>query len=379
MENWSVALQLIVLLSYLPMTYFAYRVLRASRKQQRAEWELRQIIDKDQNREEFKEALRTTDYQTRDYLIPLFYVTIVLAVLYTITHPIVIQTGVWSGLLESNLLKTRFEEIGFARAELAIGRMLFWCWLGAYIYSVERTIRHYLNDDLSPNVYISATKRFLVAFIVGAIASLAIAAGGNVVKLQNDDYLTTLYLISFIVGMFPERGMRWLAASAARILGNHSEKDEESKLSKIDGITYWHRGRLEDEGVETIQNLATAHLLTLVVKTPYDVSQVVDWVDQAILVTYTTPEQIKLLKNAGFHRASQILEAAQTKPEILAKVTGLSDEAIELLSMGLASAANIKPICRFRGLIATHREQIQPVEQQRNVPENGAVSAVPSA
>jgi hypothetical protein len=378
MENWSVAIHLIVLLSYLPMTYCAYRVLRANRKQQRAEWELRQIVDKDQNNEEFKEALDTTVYKTKDYVIPLFYVTIVLAVLYTITHPIAIQTGVWSGLLESNVLKARFEDIGFTMPELAVGRMLFWCWLGAYIYSVERTIRHYLNDDLSPNVYISATKRFLVAFIVGSIASLGIAAVGDVVNLENNSFLATLYLISFIVGVFPERGMRWLATSAARVLGNHPEEDEENKLSKINGITYWHRGRLEDEGIETIQNLATAHMLTLVVQTPYDVSQVVDWVDQAILIVYTTNDQQQKFKNAGLYRASQVLAAARTDSEMIAEVTDLSVETIKLLAGGLATAANIKPICRYRGLISTHQEQTQPLNQPF-LSDNVAIDVVPAA
>jgi hypothetical protein len=375
MENWSLALQLTFLLSYLPLTYLAYRALREKRKHERAEWELVQIADKDTD--EFKEALGSARYGTKDFLIPLLYVTVVLAVLYTMTHPRLIETGLWSGLLERNVLLERFALGGFLTPELAVGRLLFWCWLGAYVYSLERTVRHYLADDLSPRVYISATKRFIVAFVVGAVLSLAVAAGGDAVNLQNDSYLAFLYVVCFVAGVFPERAMRAVVANSARVLGRNQEEDEQKNLSAIDGVTYWHRGRLEDEGVETVQNLATAHLLRLVVKTPYDVSQVVDWVDQAILLTYTTEDQAERLMAVGLQRASQVLAAAQIRPQELADATGLPVTTIHFLGMTLAVAANMKPICQYRGLISATRER--PVEVEIAAPINLPVQVEPAA
>lgn len=374
MENWSLALQLIFLLSYLPLTYLAYRTLREKRKHDRAEWELVQIADKDTD--EFAEALSSAKYGTKDFLIPLTYVTLVLAVLYTMTHPQFIETGLWSGLLERNMLLARFELSGFVPPELAVGRLLFWCWLGAYVYSLERTIRHYLADDLSPRVYISATKRFIVAFVVGAVLSLAVAASGDAVNLDNDSYLAFLYTVCFIAGVFPERAMRSIVASSARLFGRNPEEDQQKNLSAIDGITYWHRGRLEDEGIETVQNLATAHLLRLVVKTPYDVSQVVDWVDQAILFTYTIEEQAKRLEGVGLQRASHVLAAAQIRPQALADAINVPVDTIHFLSMSLASAANMKPICHYRGLISAAEEQ--PVEVAITAPLNLPVQVEPA-
>ena len=388
LEKWSFLVEAIILLSYIPITYLAYRRLREPRKQRRAVWELSQVAEPGTS--EFDEALSTARYEPQEYLLPVLYITVVFAALYGMTHPAVIATGVWSGLLKVDL--SALQDLGEQPAIIQ-GRFLFWCWLGAYVYSVERTVRHYLAYDLNPSVYISAAKRFIIAFVIGAVLSVGFvvlsdvdlgAAGANGAQaklLSTDTRLVLVYIVAFVSGIFPERGMRWIVATAARAMGSNGKQpeDEQRSLSEIEGISYWHRGRLEDEGVENIQNLATAHLLTLIVRTPYDVGQLVDWVDQAILATYATKKQCEKLRRLGVLRASDVLRTARETPQLLTGRGRLREDEVKLLQLSLSSAANMKPIWKFR---AQAEVETETAAAQRDMqlavgasqPQNGATA-----
>lgn len=87
---------------------------------------------------------------------------------------------------------------------------MFWCWLGAYIYSADRTIRHYLAQDLTPNVYVTVAERFTVAFVVGTLIGIAIGTSNQAIRLSFDNNLTAVYIACFFVGMFPKTGIKWI-------------------------------------------------------------------------------------------------------------------------------------------------------------------------
>jgi hypothetical protein len=97
-----------------------------------------------------------------------------------------------------------------------------------------------------------------------------------------------------------------------------------------------------------VQNLASADLLRLVASTPFDVGQIVDWVDQAILLIYACPNQISVLKNAGIRHASTLVKAFEENPKALAEATGLNANQLELLHLALKSATNMELISRYR-------------------------------
>ena len=64
-------------------------------------------------------------------------------------------------------------------------------------------------------------------------------------------------------------------------------------LTAIDGLSYWVQTRLEEEDIECVQNLATADLVDLILNTKIPPHRIIDWVDQAILLTYLGPEKKK--------------------------------------------------------------------------------------
>jgi hypothetical protein len=162
--------------------------------------------------------------------------------------------------------------------------------------------------------------------------------------------MATASIVLFSIGFFPEQGINWIAATAQKALKQQGGIAKETRLSEIEGLSIWHQGRLRQEGIENVQNLATADVPALVIGTPFPVNQIVDWVDQAILLTYASQEQFEALEKAGLRCASDVLTAAGDNKRLnqLASATGLDKDGLRMLHLALQSALNIKMISRFR-------------------------------
>jgi hypothetical protein len=335
-------LQIVILLSYIPITFIAYKGLREPEKRRRAKWELSRF-----GPDLAKDFEGESTYSLADYIIPVTYIFIVLAALYGMTQPAIIRLHFWDGLLESTV-----NVFGIPGSppplEVAVvtGRFMFWCWLGAYIQSVDRTIRHYLTHDLSPNVYVFAARRFIMAFVVGAIVGLGVGSLAKAAGVPFEQNLTMAYVVAFSIGLFPDRGIRWIVATANKVMREKSPSEEES-LTIINGISDWQQDRLDQEGISNVQNLATVNLLAVVARTPFDVSQMVDWVDQAILITEASPEQLAAIRKVGLHCASNFIGALDNSLKNLSAASGLSENELHLLGVSLKSATNIELIFRY--------------------------------
>jgi hypothetical protein len=51
----------------------------------------------------------------------------------------------------------------------------------------------------------------------------------------------------------------------------------------VEGLSIWDQARLLEEGIEDMQNLATANLVDVMLRTRVPISRLVDWLDQAFL------------------------------------------------------------------------------------------------
>ena len=70
---------------------------------------------------------------------------------------------------------------------------------------------------------------------------------------------------------------------------------EDLPLQMVKGINIWKAYRLEEEGIENVQNLATADVTELAVRTHYNFRTLIDWIDQSLLLVRLTSEQSKAL------------------------------------------------------------------------------------
>jgi hypothetical protein len=342
---WAFLLQAVAFVAYIPLSYLAYRWVRAPLKRDRVKQSLSQlgIVQT----EELEETM-AGEYRLRHYLWPLSLACLTTMGLYALTHPYLIQGGLWVGILEE-VINVHGGYNTFPRAIVG-GRALFWGWLGAYIYSFHLTWRRFLAYDLTPSVYIFTSNRFWLAITIGAIVGVGVGTFSTAAGVPFDVNMATASIVLFSIGFFPEQGINWIAATAQKALKQQGGIAKETRLSEIEGLSIWHQGRLRQEGIENVQNLATADVPALVIGTPFPVNQIVDWVDQAILLTYASQEQFEALEKAGLRCASDVLTAAGDNKRLnqLASATGLDKDGLRMLHLALQSALNIKMISRFR-------------------------------
>ena len=290
---WAFLLQATVFLFFIPASYIAYRWVRAPLKRDRVKQSLSQLgIDQTKELEE----IMVGEYRPKHYVWPLFLVCILMFFVFASTHSYVIQLGLWTGVFEEVI--NIFDVDIFPRAILK-GRILFWSWLGAYIYSFHLIWRRFLAYDLTPSVYIFIAQRLALAFAVGAIVGVGMGTFSTAAGVPFDVNMATVSIVAFFIGFFPEQGLNWIAATAKKTLGQRGGIAKETRLSEIEGLSIWHQGRLRQEGIENVQNLATADVPALVIGTPFTVHQIVDWVDQAILLAYASQEQFEALEKGG--------------------------------------------------------------------------------
>jgi hypothetical protein len=90
--------------------------------------------------------------------------------------------------------------------------------------------------------------------------------------------------IAFMVGFFPVIAFQALQRAAAVTLRVFvPQLTPDYPLNQLDGLNVWYEARLVEEGIEDMQNLATANLVDIILHTRVPVGRLVDWVDQAKL------------------------------------------------------------------------------------------------
>jgi hypothetical protein len=146
--------------------------------------------------------------------------------------------------------------------------------LGAYMFIIEMLTRRYFQDDLKTGAYLNGATRILSTTIL--IAALHQVWPDNLSGGQEAAF-------AFVIGVFPIVGLQAIQNLIALPLRHlvHSLK-KEHPLSDLDGLNIWYESRLLEEGIEDMQNLATANIVDVMLRTRVPVDRLVDWIDQAV-------------------------------------------------------------------------------------------------
>ncbi len=134
-------------------------------------------------------------------------------------------------------------------------------------WSARDIIRRLISGDLTPSVYYSAGLRMVYAALLSLMLSFLLLAA---LPISPSDKL--IYVVAFLTGMLP--------------------------LDMIEGINGFHAARLSEVGVDNAQNLAEANLLDLLLRTPFNPGQLIDWIAQAKLYAYFKAD-IEKLRRVG--------------------------------------------------------------------------------
>lgn len=178
----------------------------------------------------------------------------------------------WALVLQPEPLDL-FGQIELSGAPVLPYEALQFGFLGSYFFILQDLLRRYFREDLKTAAYISASAR--IVFVAVMVTAVDVAWDSSVGSLQ---------VFAFLIGMFPQIGLQALRAAVAVPLRRGIPSLETAHpLSDIDGLNYWYEARLAEEGIEDIQNLTSANLVDLLLRSRVPVSRLIDWIDQGFL------------------------------------------------------------------------------------------------
>jgi hypothetical protein len=105
----------------------------------------------------------------------------------------------------------------------------------------------------------------------------------------------------------------------------------------IQGVQLYQRGRLAEVGIDNSQNLAEANLIELLLRTPFNPRQLIDWIGQAKLYVQLKEDAIKL-------RSQSVRTVFDLKK--LGRINGRIDEIAKESKVSRLELANAYDIIR---------------------------------
>jgi len=155
--------------------------------------------------------------------------------------------------------------------------------LGAYAFVTSMLIRRFFQSDLRPSAYATAVYRITLVLLI--VAVLHQVLGGAAAVAGHAELA-----VAFVIGFFPLVGLQALQRVTSRALCRFVPPvTSEYPLDQLDGFNLWYEARLTEEGVEDMQNLTTMNLVDVILHTRVPAGRLVDWIDQAFLLTHLEP------------------------------------------------------------------------------------------
>jgi hypothetical protein len=152
--------------------------------------------------------------------------------------------------------------------------------LGSYAFVTSMLIRRFFQSDLRPSAYATAVYRIMLVLLIVTVLHQVLGAAAEVAERAQ-------LAVAFVVGFFPLVGLQALQRVTSRALRQFVPPvASEYPLDQLDGFNLWYEARLTEEGVEDMQNLTTMNLVDVILHTRVPVGRLVDWTDQAFLLTH---------------------------------------------------------------------------------------------
>ena len=321
----------IVLTAFFPLITISFFKFRLARKQEQLEMleDRIRLTDKTEGIN-FKESIEK-EFPASDYVLPLIFAsTITFLGMYLAflgwsmydekeTNETV-RSVLWSGSLfwESHP-KLIDEKRNVAVVAFAV--------LGAFISAAQYIYRRYSTIDLTPGNFYSIGIRMMLSAIVALMLSHILSADASSV-MSGDSILA----IAFLTGVFPDKGFRLLMERVKVFSAKGEYSAKNFSLECIEGMSQMHRIRLGELGIDNVQNLAQYDFLLLIVKTPFPIRTLLDWVSQAKLIM-EFQENYSLLYKAGIRTVLDFWDACDSQPERIkqiGEVSGINPLTLEI-------------------------------------------------
>jgi hypothetical protein len=173
--------------------------------------------------------------------------------------------------------------------------------LGAYVYLLLMLTDRARQRDITTGIATWAAAMPVLGLLMGGVAGLIIASA-----LGATDTSWTRDAIFFVAGMLPRQFAGFVQSGVVKMFQQGSSPTFRTvPLTTLRGVGRDVASRLEEEGIHDVSALAFASPHQLIRVTTYSPRQIVDWIDEALLVT-TVPEHWDALEKTGVTGASDL-------------------------------------------------------------------------
>ena len=202
--------------------------------------------------------------------------------------------------------------------------------LGAYIYGVGVLVRRFFASDLYPSAFLEMIERMITVFVISLVLTILVpiatvvlpgASGLNVpfsglpadpnTGKPIDGATAMAAALAFTFGIWTRAFFGWLPRLISSMpLKLNDLENPQASVAELEGVDIWVEGRLSEEGIETVQAMATAAIDRLVRRTYFTTASIACWVDQALLYMHAgnSGQWMQAFRSAGVHTATDLLD-----------------------------------------------------------------------
>jgi hypothetical protein len=202
--------------------------------------------------------------------------------------------------------------------------------LGAYIYGVGVLVRRFFASDLYPSAFLQMIERMITVFVISLVLTILVpiatvvlpgASGLNVpfsglpadpnTGKPIDGATAMAAALAFTFGIWTRAFFGWLPRLISSMpLKLNDLENPQASVAELEGVDIWVEGRLSEEGIETVQAMATAAIDRLVRRTYFTTARIACWVDQALLYMHAgnSGQWMQAFRSAGVHKATDLLD-----------------------------------------------------------------------
>lgn len=170
--------------------------------------------------------------------------------------------------------------------------------IGVMVFNSGYMVRRLFVWDLTTAVFWNALQRTWLVLAVASVLAIS-TTFSSAAENGASDPVIHLHVVFFAIGFIVNEVLGSIMDRARERFKIKRMQVNELPLSLIQGINFWHENRLQEEGVENIQNLATCDFFDLAFATRYNIRTLLDWVDQAILI-HRMGQKATKLRDEGF-------------------------------------------------------------------------------
>jgi len=182
----------------------------------------------------------------------------------------------------------------YGETKLSIPSTIFWAGYVGYLMSLTGiTLKRITTNNLVPHFYIASSYGLLKSLVAAVLIFLMIDALPGMFKADDVSFTggvnpSLAILIAFTAGATADDVIKWVISVTRRIFGRNVP--DPLPLSLVQGIDPTMEAFLHDEGIDSIQALATVPIGHVAQKVGIPEETVRDWQSQAVFLrNFTSP------------------------------------------------------------------------------------------